>query len=154
MSSSIKNYLGLNTFISSEISKSLGILSRLRHFVPQAELLNIYRSLIQPYLSYGVAVWGQSARSSLENVLILQKRALRLITLQNYLVIHQKNNAVIQGLQRLVVSILNIWEQNMWKILFQDWVQGSGIVIPSVFVLYLSINLGLLHRQLLNILMR
>ena len=135
MSSSIKNYLGLNTFISSEISKSLDILSRLRHFVPQAALLNIYRS-------------------SLENVLILQKRALRLITLQNYLVIHQKNNAVIQGLQRLVVSILNIWEQNMWKILFQDWVQGSGIVFPSVFVLYLSINLGLLHRQLLNILMR
>ena len=154
MSSSIKNYLGLNTFISSEISKSLGILSRLRHFVPQAALLNIYRSLIQPYLSCGVAVWGQGARSSLENVSIMQKRALRLITLQNYLVIHQKNNAVIQGLQRLVVSILNIWEQNMWKILFQDWVQGSGIVFPSVFVLYLSINLGLLHRQLLNILMR
>ena len=135
MSSSIKNYLGLNTFISSEISKSLDILSRLRHFVPQAALLNIYRS-------------------SLENVLILQKRALRLITLQNYLVIHQKNNAVIQGLQRLVVSILNIWEQNMWKILFQDWVQWSGIVFPSVFVICLSINLGLLHRQLLNILTR
>ena len=35
---------------------------------------------------------------------------------------------------------LNIWEQNIWKILFQDWVQGSGIVFPSVFVLQLSMN--------------
>ena len=68
------------TYISA--SKSLGILARLRHFVPSSTLLNIYRSLIQPYLSYGIAaVWGQAAPTNLEKIFILQKRALRLISL-------------------------------------------------------------------------
>ena len=52
---------------------------RLRHFVPSSTLLHIYRSLVQPYLSYGIAVWGQAAPTNLEKILILQKRALRLI---------------------------------------------------------------------------
>ena len=68
-------------FISSKISKSLGIISRLRHFVPTDTLLSIYRSLIQPYIIYGIAVWGQAAQTNLDKLLILQKRALRLIHL-------------------------------------------------------------------------
>ena len=42
-------------------------------------LLSIYRSLTQPYITYGIAVWGQTAQTNLDKLLILQKRALRLI---------------------------------------------------------------------------
>ena len=58
----IQNYLWTHhiTYISTKISKSLIILAILRHFVPSSTLLNIYRSLVQPYLSYGIAVWGQA----------------------------------------------------------------------------------------------
>ena len=72
------------TYISTKISKSLGILARLRHFVPSYTSLNIYRSLVQPYLSYGIPVWGQAAPTNLEKILILQKRALRLIHLKPF----------------------------------------------------------------------
>ena len=48
-------------------------------FVPSSTLSNIFRSLVKPYLSYGIAVWGQAAPTNLEKILILQKRALRLI---------------------------------------------------------------------------
>ena len=41
-------------FMSSKISKSLGIVSRLRHFVPTDTFLSIYRSLIQAYITYGM----------------------------------------------------------------------------------------------------
>ena len=71
-------------FISSKISKSLGILSRLRHFVPTVTLLSIYRSLIQPYTTYGIAVWGQAVPTNWDKLLILQKRALRLIHFAPY----------------------------------------------------------------------
>ena len=70
--------------ISSKISKSLGIISRLRHFVPTDTLLSIYRSLIQPYITYGIAVWGQAAQTNLDKLIILQKRALRLIHFAPY----------------------------------------------------------------------
>ena len=48
-------------------------------FVPTSTLLKIYRSLIEPYISYGLIAWGQAANSSLNKILILQKRALRLM---------------------------------------------------------------------------
>ena len=36
-------------------------------------------SLISPYISYGLTAWGQASKSHLEKLLILQKRAVRLI---------------------------------------------------------------------------
>ena len=68
--------------ITSKISKkTIGIISRLRYYVPTNTLLTIYRSLMFPYLSYGIAVWGQAAQTHINQVLALQKRALRLIYL-------------------------------------------------------------------------
>mgnify|MGYP000565591247 CR=1 FL=1 len=79
--SSIQPSLGGNI---SKISKSLGIVSRLRHFVPTDALLSIYQSFIQPYITYGIVVRGQAAQTNLDKLLILQKRALRLIHFAPY----------------------------------------------------------------------
>ena len=37
-------------YISSKVSKGIGMIARLRHLVPLATLLNIYRSLIEPFI--------------------------------------------------------------------------------------------------------
>ena len=66
-------------YITSKISKSIGIIARLRHFVPKSTLLHIYRTLILPYLSYGIVVWGQAAKMHQT-----QKRVLRLIHFTPY----------------------------------------------------------------------
>ena len=70
--------------IASKISKSIGIITRLRHFVPLSTLLNIYRSLIQPYLTYGIIVWGRASKTYLNKLLVLQKRVLRLMNFKGY----------------------------------------------------------------------
>ena len=70
-------------YISLKISKTIGIISRLRYVLPTSILLHIYRSLIHPYISYGLSVWGQTSKLNLEKILILQKRALRLIYFRN-----------------------------------------------------------------------
>ena len=62
-----------------KISQTIGLISKLRHFVPKHTLINIYRSLIAPYLSYGLIVWGQACKSYLDKLLKLQKRVLRFI---------------------------------------------------------------------------
>ena len=40
---------------------------------------SLYRALILPYLSYGIVAWGRAAKSYTDKLLILQKRALRLM---------------------------------------------------------------------------
>ena len=62
-----------------KISRAIGLISKLRHFVPKHTLINIYRSLIAPYLSYGLMVWGQACKSYLDKLLKLQKRVLPFI---------------------------------------------------------------------------
>ena len=71
-------------YISTKISKGIGIITRLRHLVPLTTLLNIYRSLIEPYISYGLVAWGQAANVHLNKVVILQKRVLRLRYFSDY----------------------------------------------------------------------
>ena len=66
-------------YVALKISKIIGVIARLRHFVPLCTLLNIYRSLIFPYLSYGLAAWGQAAKTHVQKLLVLQKRVLRLM---------------------------------------------------------------------------
>ena len=48
--------------INSKISKNLGILFRLRHFLTLNTLKQIYYSLIYPYLHYGIMSWGNTSK--------------------------------------------------------------------------------------------
>ena len=70
--------------IASKINKTIGIIASLRHFVPLNTLHHIYISLIQPYLLYGIVAWGQAAKTYKNKILILQKRALRLMFFGDY----------------------------------------------------------------------
>ena len=70
--------------IASKISISIGIIARLRHFVPLNTLQHIYRSLIQPYLLYGITAWGRAGKTHRNVILRLQKRALRLMFFCDY----------------------------------------------------------------------
>ena len=65
--------------VATKLSKTVGLIAKLRHFVPQHTLLNTYRALILPYLSYGLIVWGQASKTHLTKILSLPKKVLRFI---------------------------------------------------------------------------
>ena len=60
--------------IGLKISKTIGLLSKLIQFVPH-HTRSIYNSLINPFLRYGLTVWGHASKTHLNKLLILQKRA-------------------------------------------------------------------------------
>ena len=66
--------------VAIKISKTIDMLSKLRHFVPSSVLVNIYNALITLYLTYDLISWRKPVkRTSTIKILIFQKRALRLI---------------------------------------------------------------------------
>ena len=71
--------------ISSKISKTIGIMYRIRSFVPESALLKLYYSLIYPYLSYCNVIWGDTHDIHLNKLLLLQKKAVRIITNSEFL---------------------------------------------------------------------
>lgn len=72
-------------YISLKISKSLNILSRLKHKLPQKCLISLYYSLIYPHLNYCIIIWGSAYKTTLHRLEILQKRAVRIIDNSHYL---------------------------------------------------------------------
>ena len=71
-----KNHLDC---VITKISKTIELIAKLRHFVPSSVLTNIYKSLILPYLTYGLVAWGNASKNYLNKIVVLQKRVLRLI---------------------------------------------------------------------------
>ena len=70
--------------ISKKIQRSIGILSKLRYYVTFNILLQLYYSLIYPFLTFGTIVWGNTYESSLKSLVLLQKRVVRIITVSRY----------------------------------------------------------------------
>ena len=66
--------------VSKKISRGIGILSKLRHFVTDDILTQLYYSLVYPFLAYGLVVWGNTYATTLKPIVTLQKQALRIIT--------------------------------------------------------------------------
>ena len=58
------DYHILNT--EHKISKSVGIISKLRHFMLKKALLHVYYALVHPHLLYGLPIWGSTYPSYLK----------------------------------------------------------------------------------------
>jgi hypothetical protein len=70
--------------LSKKISRIVGILLKLRHFFPIKILVQLYYSIIYPFLSYDVLIWGNTYISNIQPLVILQKKAVRIMTFSEY----------------------------------------------------------------------
>ena len=74
----INEYLDWSTHtsvISKSVARSVGILSKLKFILPSNILKLIYNSLILPHLSYCNHIWGNTFKSHLKQLHILQKKS-------------------------------------------------------------------------------
>lgn len=69
----------------SKLSKSIGILYKLKRFAPEDVMLSLYYSLVYPYLTYCNVVWGGSSDVYLGRLFRIQKRIVRIIAGSDYL---------------------------------------------------------------------
>ena len=65
--------------IERKIAKNIGIIFRVRDLLESNKLYILYCSLILPYLFYCCTVWGINYKVKLNNLIKLQKKAIRLI---------------------------------------------------------------------------
>ena len=61
------------------MSRSVGLLHRLKFYLPHEILKTIYYSLIYPYIHYCIESWHGTSQTALGGVQVLQKRAIRAI---------------------------------------------------------------------------
>ena len=55
-------------------------MSKLKHQLPKHILKTIYFSLVESHLRFGILAWGDSPPSQIHRLIVLQKKALRILT--------------------------------------------------------------------------
>ena len=84
--------------LGKKISRGIGILFKLRDFVSINILIQVYYSVIYPFLMYAVLVWGHTYKSNLYPLVILQKKAIRIMTFSRY---HEHTSPLFKALKLL-----------------------------------------------------
>jgi len=70
--------------IYARVSKSVGMLNRVKKFLSKACLKMLYDSFILSQIVYCNIIWGWASNTTLEKLKILQKRAVRIINHSQY----------------------------------------------------------------------
>ena len=70
--------------VTKKISCNIGVMNKIKHFIPERILYSLYCSLVLPYISYGILVWGNACKTYLDKIFKLQKWALRTISNSHY----------------------------------------------------------------------
>ena len=67
------------TYIKHKISKSIGIIKKTRRLFDTDTMLSLYNSFVYPYLSYCIHVWGMAYDVHKKDLVVQQKRIVRII---------------------------------------------------------------------------
>ena len=132
------------SYISSKISKSIGIILRSSFYVFKSSLKTLYYGLVYPYLQYCNIVWASTYQSNLNRIVILQKRIVRIISKVKF---DPHTNPLYKELN--ILKFHDICKLQMGQFLF-SWKNNS---LPNYFNDMFTLNAqlpGLKRRNVEN----
>ena len=93
--------------ISMKVSKSIGVLYRIKHILTHDLLQMLYYTLIHPYFLYCNIIWGSASMAALNNLVLLQKRAVRLISKSEF---RAHSSPIFKRLRILKLADINTFQ--------------------------------------------
>ena len=120
--------------LESKISRSIGIMTKLRHVLPVKALHTLYYSMIHPHLLYGIAIWGTIFKSYLKRLSNLQNRAMKQIV-----DCHWQSNANPYYAQLNILKLNDLYTHEIAKLMFKYAHKTTPIAFSSFFTPVISI---------------
>ena len=116
--------------VSSKISKNIAIIYKAKQFFENSFVLRtLYCSLILPYLMYCMEIWGNTYKYNLKGIVLLQKRAIRIISGANRLA---HTNKLFYDLKLLKLNDMVEYQSN-----FDNYIHY--ICIELLIIIFLKI---------------
>ena len=128
--------------IANKVVKSIGIMNRLKHIFPTAVLRTLYCSLILPYLTYCNIVWGNTFRTYTNKLVMLQKKATRLISKAHFIA---HTDPLFKDLKLLNLDNINKYQQNVFMYKYANKQLPSKF--QALFTFRTSTNIHLPTRR-------
>ena len=106
------------------ISQNIGLINKVKYYFPKPTLLMLYSSLILPYLNYGVIAWGHTHSTYLDRILLLQKKALRIICHTSW-----KAHTDVLFCENNILKINDLFRHHLGQFMFKL----ENKALPSIF---------------------
>jgi hypothetical protein len=117
--------------ICAKASRGVGIISRMRNVFPPATLKLLYDTLIYPYLTYCCVIWGSAYMNVLNNIIVIQNKALRLITNSKY-----RTSAGPLYVRLNLLRVVDIYKYQVLLFMFKV----RNYIVPNSCMNYVEIN--------------
>jgi hypothetical protein len=101
----------------NKMSSGLYALNKSKHVLGKNHLKTLYHSLIHPYLSYGLLLWGSASKSLTKKIEVMQNKAIRSITNSKY-----NESALPLYKQLKILPIKHLYEQQLGKLMYMHTV--------------------------------
>ena len=145
------NFLGLtvneymNWKITNKISRTLGVMNRLKRYLPISAMKLMYDSLILSHLQFGITNWG----FEWDRISKLQKRALPIMTNSRYNVHTEPLFKQLYLLKVRIYSMFNVWNFgiNLWTKSFQIISVTCLNIIMRFMTLELEVMISFTYTQ-------
>jgi hypothetical protein len=67
------------SMVNKKIYRGTGIICKLRHYLSENLIKNIYNAFIQPHIDYGLLAWGSATTTQLKKVAVATNKTIRLL---------------------------------------------------------------------------
>ena len=122
--------------LSTKISRSIGVMSKIRHYLPKTVLLNLYFALIYSQLIYGIAVWGSTYQTLINKLQVLQNKAMKMIEGRDW------NSKVSDiNLKHKILTVQNLYLFEVGKLMYRFHNNRLPITFEKYFTLISHSNM-------------
>ena len=140
------------TAISKKIARTIGLMYKLRHFVPLNTLIMLYYSLIYPFLIYAAPIWGNTNQTLINTIHVLQKKFVRIITFNRTVFTHDGPpiHSIPLFKELKILTIFDIFKLEIIKFIYDS----LNNINPNQFKNYFSYssnNYNTLSNRLNNL---
>jgi hypothetical protein len=123
---------------TSKIGNSIYAINRVSNFIPKRYIRTLYFTLIYPYLSYGIALWGSAYKVHMKGINVAQKIIIRIMSSASY---NEHTNPPFQKLH--ILKLEDIYKVETLKVVFEYLQKKLPPSLNKLFIL----NSDIYERQ-------
>jgi hypothetical protein len=126
------NWLEHIALVANKVSKSLGVLNKIKNTLPLSILPMLYNTLILPYFQYCNIIWANTYPSHLDKLIKLQKRGMRIISAASY---RAHTTELFKKHRQLILYDINKLQIAAFMFMFHNK------SLPAIFNSYFKMNI-------------
>ena len=125
------------SIISKKVSRGVGIICKLKQYMYTKSIRNIYYSLVYSHLAYGIQAWGSACNTELDKLLILQKKAVRIMTNNNmfHTVLCPLVSADPLFIELEILKVQDMFKLELGKFVYSCLNETTPLIFHNWFVL-------------------